>query len=69
MYKKFKKLLEEHNVTAYKVAKDNEIATVTFTHWKQGKYTPKTDKLQKISDYFGVPITYFLEENESDKSE
>lgn len=58
MYEIFERLLEEHGVTAYRVAKETGITTATFTSWKQGKYTPKQDKLQKIADYFGVDIDY-----------
>lgn len=60
MYEKFEDLLKKHNVTAYRVAKETGITTATFTSWKQGKYTPKQDKLQKVADYFGVPIDYFI---------
>ena len=37
---------------------------LTLTSWKQGKYTPKPDKLQKIADYLGVQITYLTGESE-----
>lgn len=60
MYEIFERLLEEHNVTAYRVAKETGITTATFTSWKQGKYTPKQDKLQKIADYFGVSVDYLM---------
>lgn len=60
MYEIFERLLKEHNVTPYRVAKETGITTATFTSWKQGKYTPKQDKLQKIADYFGVSIEVFL---------
>ncbi|MBD2861637.1 helix-turn-helix domain-containing protein [Paenibacillus oceani] len=59
MYEKFEQLLKEQNVTPYRVAKETGITTATFTSWKQGKYTPKQDKLQKIADYFGKPLDYF----------
>ena len=59
MYERFEKLLKEHGITAYRVAKDTGVTTATLTSWKQGKYTPKRDKLQKIADYFGVPVDYF----------
>lgn len=62
MYKNFEKLLEINNVTAYTASKETGIATSTLSSWKNGNYTPKLDKLQKLADYFGVPITYFLEE-------
>lgn len=60
MYEIFEQLLKEHNVTAYRVAKETGITTATLTSWKQGKYTPKQEKLQKIADYFGVTIDYLL---------
>lgn len=59
MYERFEQLLKENNVTAYRVAKETGIATATLSDWKQGRSTPKTDKLQKIADYFGVSIEYF----------
>lgn len=61
LYEIFERLLEENNATAYQVSKATGIDTATFSHWKAGLYTPKIDKLQKIAEYFGVPITYFLE--------
>lgn len=66
MYLKFAKLLQKHNITAYKVAKDTEISTSTLSDWKTGRSIPKVDKLQKLADYFGVSITYFLENNTCD---
>lgn len=62
MYELFEKLLEERGITAYRVAKETGINTATFTSWKQGKYTPKRDKLQKIAEYLGVTIEYLLGE-------
>lgn len=60
MYEIFVKLLEQHGVTAYKVSKGTGIAGSTFTDWKNGRSTPKQDKLQKIADYFGVSIEYLM---------
>ena len=62
MYRKFEELLKINNVTAYQVAKATEISTATLTEWKKGTYTPKIDKLKKIADYFGIPVTEFLED-------
>ncbi len=63
MYPKFVKLLQKHNTTAYRVSKDTEISTSTLSDWKTGRSIPKVDKLKKIADYFGVSITYFLEDD------
>lgn len=66
MYNVFEKLLEERGVTAYRVAKDTGIGTATLTNWKNGKYTPKQDKMQKIADYFNVSLAYLTTGHEDD---
>ncbi len=65
MYEIFVKLLEKYDVTAYRVSKATGIASSTFTDWKNGRSTPKQDKLQKIADFFGVSVEYLMtgEEN------
>lgn len=62
MYETFAKLLREKQVTAYKVAKETGIAQSTLSDWKNGRSTPKLDKLQKIADYFGVSLEFLLKE-------
>ena len=62
MYEIFEQLLLKFGVTAYQVAKATGISTATLTNWKKGRYTPKQDKLQKIADYFGVPVSELTEE-------
>lgn len=64
MYERFKHLLDLKGVTAYRVAKETKINPTTFTEWKRGDYTPKRDKLQRIAEYFNVPVTYFYEGGE-----
>jgi repressor LexA len=61
LYKKFEQLLNARGITAYRVAKDIGFAPTVFSDWKAGRSKPKTDKLKKIADYFGVTIEYFLE--------
>lgn len=55
-YKKFDKIIKSMGVTAYRVCKETDIATATITGWKNGLYTPKIDKIQKIAAYLGVNI-------------
>ena len=62
MYERFEALLKKYGMTPYRVARETGINTATLTSWKQGKYTPKIDKLKKIADFFGVPIDYFYED-------
>lgn len=59
MYDFFIELLKKNGKRASDVAKATGIPASTFSDWKKGKSAPKTEKLQKIADYFGVPITYF----------
>lgn len=61
MYEKFARLLEEKDVTAYRVAKDLELSPSLFSDWKSGKSKPKADKLKKIADYFGVSVESLID--------
>ena len=60
VYEKFLALLEQTGKTPYQVAKDTGVSTATLTSWKQGKYTPKLDKIKTLADYFGVSVEHFL---------
>lgn len=62
-YKKFEALLKNHNTTVYKVSRATGIAQSTFSDWKSGRSTPKLDKLKKISDFFEIDISYFMDSN------
>lgn len=69
MYEIFEKLLKDRGITAYRVSKETGVTTATLTSWKQGKYTPKPEKMQKIADYFGVSLSYLMTGKEDDKKE
>lgn len=58
MYEIFEELLKERGVRVADVTRATGISSSTFTDWKKGRYVPKTDKLQKIADYFGVSLDY-----------
>lgn len=60
MYETFKKLIDERNITSYKVSKDTGISQTTFSDWKVGKSKPKADKLKILADYFGVSVDVFI---------
>lgn len=62
MYEKFVSLLQQRDVTAYRVSKDTGIPANTFTDWKTGRSKPKFDKLMILAKYFDVPVEYFAEE-------
>ena len=55
-YSYFEHLLKINNTTVYRVAKATGIPNSTFSDWKNGRSSPKTDKLIKIADHFGVSL-------------
>ena len=60
-YKNFEELLRINDTTVYRVAKETGIPASTFSDWKTGRSTPKTEKLKKISRFFDVPLEYLLD--------
>lgn len=59
-YEIFEKLCGSKGEKPGTVSKATGISTATLTSWKQGKYTPKQDKLQLIADHFGVTIDFLM---------
>lgn len=64
MYEIFRKLLDEIDITPYKVAKETGLTSVMMSEWKRGKYTPKRDKLQKVADYLNVSLEFLMGETD-----
>lgn len=60
MYEIFDKLRKERGVSVYRISKETGVSQATFSAWKAGEYTPKTDKMQKIAQYFNVSVDYLL---------
>ena len=59
-YENFEELCNKNNAKPSAVSKATGIHTATLTSWKQGKYTPKQDKLQLIADYFNVSVDFLM---------
>lgn len=55
--------------TDYKVAKETGIGTATMSNWKNGKYVPKTDKIQKIAEFLGTTEKFIMEGIETESKE
>lgn len=68
-YETFLGLCKGAGVTPNRVARSTGIASATMSDWKRDAYTPKVDKLQAIADYFGVPLSYLMEEEDADSKE
>lgn len=66
-YDKFEKLCKENGVNPRTVSLATGIAPATLSNWKKGNYTPKTDKLQKICDFFNVPLEYLTGSSDNAK--
>lgn len=65
-YDVFDRLCKSRGITAYQVAKDTGVSTSTLSSWKIGRYVPKSDKLKRIADYFGVPVDNFYRNDNQD---
>lgn len=55
----FQRLCKQHNTSANAVCKELGFSNATPTHWKKGA-VPKSDKLSKLADYFGVSSDYLM---------
>ena len=62
-YQKFKELCNSRNVTPYQVSigTDGKVSTAVLTQWKNGEYNLKLDKLSIIANFFGEPVTVFIQ--------
>lgn len=58
---KLEKLVKKRGITFYALSKELGIAPTVFSDWKAGRSTPKADKMLKITEYFNVSITEFIE--------
>lgn len=66
VYEKFEALLTKAQVSTYQVSKATGIPASTFSDWKKGRSRPKFEKLQKLAQFFNVPIEAFFEEASTD---
>ena len=56
MYERYAKLRDEKGLMDYAVANAVDIAPNVLYDWRNGRTTPKVDKLAKIAEFFGVHI-------------
>ena len=59
-FQRVENLVKKKGTTLYAVAKELGLARSLFSDWKSGKSMPKTDKLIKIANYFGVTVDYII---------
>ena len=59
IYEKVEKLCKEKGVSIYKAEKDMNLSPSAISKWKKSMPSAKTLKL--LTEYFDVPVEYFLE--------
>jgi repressor LexA len=60
MYDRFDQLLQERELTSYRVAKMTGIDASIFSNWKRGLSTPNADNMTKIANALGVSVEYLM---------
>lgn len=58
MYLKIKNLCDERHISIYRLEKDLNLSSGIVRKWKNS--VPSVEKLNKIAQYFNMPITYFI---------
>lgn len=67
-YDKFLTLCIKKNMSPSAAAIDAGFSNAAAAGWKKGA-TPRGSAVKKLADYFGVPVSYFSEEDqETEKS-
>lgn len=64
--KNIKKILHDYNLNQNELAKIAGVSESTVGKWVLKKATPRMGAIQRISDYFGLPKSYILEEDRAD---
>lgn len=65
---KIKQLRKAHKLTQEDLAKILDVKPTAVSAWELGRNKPLMDKLDMMAHYFGVPISYFFEENQIKRS-
>lgn len=68
-YQRLEALLKAHHTTVYRLAKETGISPSTFSDWKNGRSTPKADKLCRIAEYFGITTDSLIGGEAAEKSD
>lgn len=63
-YDKYVTACQDKGISPSKAAEEIGLNKASVTNWKKNGYTPRADVLRRIADYFGVPMSFFLGENE-----
>lgn len=67
MYSIFEQLLKQSGERIKDVSEATGIRAGVFSDWKNGRYTPKIDKLMLIAQHFGVSLEYLTNGEKAEK--
>lgn len=60
MYERLAELMEEKQITAYRLSQETGITQATLSRWKSGKNSPSSETLKILAKYFHVSADYLL---------
>ncbi len=60
LYEKYSVIRDIRGVKDFDVAKGCDIAPSTLSDWKKGRSMPKIDKIKRIAEFLGVPVTELI---------
>lgn len=60
-YHNYAKLRDANHMTDYAVGKRAGVNRACFSQWSKGVSKPSFNSLEKLANYFGVPVNYFYE--------
>lgn len=63
MYDVFDELMKSRKMNPTEVSRQTKIPRSMFTDWKNGRSTPKADKLKILADFFGVSVDVFYDDD------
>ena len=67
-YDRFRQICFERDIAPSKVSVDIGLSRSAVTFWKNGS-APRPEILQRIADYFDVPVDYFFQDRPDIKKE
>ncbi|MCL2689655.1 MAG: helix-turn-helix domain-containing protein [Chitinispirillia bacterium] len=59
-FERVEKACFEKKISIARLLRELKFSSSSATYWRRGSI-PKIDKLIKISEYFGIPVEYFIE--------
>lgn len=63
---RFNELLDSRHISQKEIASICKVSTSTVSTWSKGINMPRMDKIERLSEYFSIPKSYFIEENAAD---